>query len=162
MRLMQCVITKGMVIRMNILIDERRIKTYSELITIPNFLDRFRYLKLDGRVGVGTFDHDRYLNQTLYKSLEWRRLRRDVILRDNGCDLAHEDYEIYGKIIIHHINPITVEDIVERSRKVFDLENVISCSLLTHNAIHYGDENLLMRGPIERLPNDTCPWKRTN
>lgn len=135
------------------------IRTYSELITIPDYLERFRYLKLDGRVGVGTFDHDRCLNQILYKSPEWRRLRRDVILRDNGCDLAHEDYEIFGKIIIHHINPITVEDVIERSCKVFDLDNVISCSLMTHNAIHYGDVDLLMKGPIERRPGDTCPWK---
>lgn len=139
----------------------KSIKTYSEAIAISDYLERFRYLKLDGQVGVGTFDHDRYLNQILYKSPEWRRLRRDAILRDNGCDLAHEDYEIYGKIIIHHINPITVEDIVERDPKVFDLENVICVSMMTHNAIHYGGEDLLMKGPIERTPNDTCPWRRT-
>jgi hypothetical protein len=137
------------------------IRTYSKAISIPDYFERFRYLKLDGRVGVGTFDHDRYLNQVLYKSPEWRRLRRDVILRDNGCDLGHEDYEIYGKIVIHHLNPITVEDVLNRDPKIFDLENVISCSLMTHNAIHYGDENLLMGGPINRSPNDTCPWRRT-
>lgn len=137
------------------------IKTYSELIRIPTFIERFRYLKLDGKVGIDTFGHDRYLNQTLYTSLEWRRFRRDIILRDNGCDLACPGYEFPNGvyIIIHHLNPLSVEDVLSRSSKVFDPENVIATCLRTHNAIHYGDERLLVTEPIERLPNDTCLWK---
>lgn len=135
-------------------------KTYSELIQIHNFLDRFNYLKLDGRVGRETFGFDRYLNQTLYRSEEWKRFRRDVILRDNGLDLGCEGFEIGGKIIIHHINPLTPEDVLNRSYKIFDLDNVISCSLNTHNAIHYGDASLLVTEPIARKPYDTCPWKQ--
>ncbi len=134
------------------------IRTYSELIKIPDYLERFRYLKLDGQVGIDTFGHNRYLNQILYHTPEWKRFRRDIILRDNGCDLAHEDFEIYGKIIIHHINPITIDDILYRDPMIFDPENVISTSLITHNAIHYGDETLLTTGPVERTPYDTCPW----
>lgn len=136
-------------------------RTYSELITIPDYEERFRYLKLSGAVGAETFGYDRYLNQILYRTAEWKRFRRDIILRDNGCDLAHPDYEIIGqRILVHHINPITAEDVLNRSRKVFDPENVICVSHNTHNAIHYGDENLLTLGPIERTPNDTCPWRR--
>ena len=135
------------------------IKTYSELIEIPSFLERFRYLKIGGQVGKETFGYERYLNQILYKSGEWRRFRRDIILRDHGCDLACEGFDIYGKIIVHHIDPITVEDVVNRNPKVFDPENVISTSLNTHNAIHYGDEYLLMIEPVERRPYDTCPWR---
>lgn len=135
-------------------------KTYSELITLPTFIERFRYLKIGGRVGVETFGYDRYLNQTLYRSSEWKRFRRDIILRDNGLDLACEGYDIAGPIIIHHIDPITVEDVLRRDPKIFDPEKVISTWLRTHNAIHYGDESLLCIGPIERTPNDTCPWRR--
>ena len=135
------------------------IKTYSELIEIPSFLERFRYLKIGGQVGKETFGYERYLNQILYKSGEWRRFRRDIILRDHGCDLACEGFDIYGKIIVHHIDPITVEDVLNRNSKVFDPENVISTSLNTHNAIHYGDEYLLMIEPVERRPYDTCPWR---
>lgn len=135
-------------------------RTYSELITIPTFLERYRYLKLSGSVGKATFGYDRYLNQILYRSDEWKRFRRDVILRDKGNDLACDGFEICGKVLIHHIDPITVEDVINRHPKIFDLENVISTSLGTHNAIHYGDENLLVIGPIERTRNDTCPWKR--
>lgn len=135
------------------------IKTYSELIKIPTFLERFRYLKLKGKVGEQTFGQERHLNQTLYSSTEWKRFRRDIVLRDFGCDLACEGFEVFGKIVIHHINPITVEDIVNRSPSIFDPENVISTSFNTHNAIHFGDESLLCVGPIERKPNDTCPWK---
>lgn len=137
------------------------IKTYSELITIPEYLERFRYLKLKGQVGVDTFGHDRYVNQVLYQSHEWRKFRRDIILRDGCCDMAHEDYEIQGKVMIHHINPISYTDITRRDPKIFDPENVICVSMMTHNAIHYGDESLLMKDPIERTPNDTCPWRRT-
>ena len=135
------------------------IKTYSELIEIPSFLERFRYLKIGGQVGKETFGYERYLNQIVYKTGEWRRFRRDIILRDHGCDLACEGFDIYGKIIVHHIDPITVEDVVNRNPKVFDPENTISTSLNTHNAIHYGDEHLLMIEPVERRPYDTCPWR---
>lgn len=136
------------------------IRTYSELITIPTFEERFEYLKLNGSVGLETFGHDRYLNQILYNSPEWRRFRPEIIVRDNGCDLACEGYEIFGKILIHHINPITAKDILNRNPKVFDPENVITTVHNTHNAIHYGDENLLITEPIERSRNDTCPWKK--
>ena len=136
------------------------IRTYSELITIPTFEERFEYLKLNGSVGLETFGHDRYLNQILYNSPEWRRFRPEIIVRDNGCDLACEGYEIFGKILIHHINPITAQDILNRNPKVFDPENVITTVHNTHNAIHYGDENLLITAPIERSRNDTCPWRK--
>ena len=135
------------------------IKTYSELITLPTFEERFNYLKLGGTVGESTFGFDRYLNQNLYKSQEWKSVRNKVIIRDNGCDLACEGYEIYGKALIHHINPITAEDIINHNPIIFDLENLITTVHNTHNAIHYGDENLLIKGPIERTKNDTIPWK---
>lgn len=146
------------------------IKQYSELITLPTFEERFKYLKLGGQVGIETFGYDRYLNQMLYNSQEWRRFRNEIIIRDNGCDLAHEDHEIpswrdengriHGpKILIHHINPITIDDVVDRSSNIFDPENVITTILSTHNAIHYGDESLLPKSPIERSKNDTCPWR---
>lgn len=134
-------------------------KTYNELLAIPDFEERFQYLKLHGIVGNQTFGHDRYLNQMLYKLREWKQVRDKVILRDNGCDLGCEDFEIYGKIIVHHINPITVEDIVERRPCVFDLNNLISTSHNTHNAIHYSDERLLVVAPIVRKQYDTCPWR---
>ena len=136
------------------------IRTYSELIAIPTFEERFEYLKLNGSVGLETFGRDRYLNQILYNSPEWRRFRPEIIVRDNGCDLACEGYEIFGKILIHHINPITAQDILNRNPKVFDPENVITTVHNTHNAIHYGDENLLITAPIERSRNDTCPWRK--
>lgn len=138
----------------------KTIKTYSKAIEIPNFKDRFEYLKLGGKVGVETFGYDRYLNQTLYRSAEWKRFRNEVILRDNGCDLGCEGYEIHGKILIHHLNPITMEDIINRDTCIFDLENVICTTLDTHNAIHYGDASLLVTEPITRTKYDTCPWKR--
>ena len=135
------------------------IKTYSELITLPTFLVRFRYLKLGGLVGKETFGFDRYLNQTLYRSVEWKRFRRDMILRDMGMDLACDGYEIVGKIMVHHIDPLTIQDIIRRDPKIFDPENVICTSMNTHNAIHYGDESLLITEPIARTKNDTCPWR---
>ena len=135
------------------------IKTYSELITIPTFEERFEYLKLDGQVGVETFGFNRYLNQAFYKSDEWLSIRDYVITRDNGCDLGMEGYEIYGRILIHHINPITKDDIIQRSRILLDPENLITTVKRTHDAIHYGDSNLLMKAPIERRKNDTCPWR---
>lgn len=136
-----------------------RIKTYSELITIPTFLERYRYLKLGGSIGEETFGFDRYLNQTLYRSPEWKRFRRDMIIRDNGMDLATDSYEIVGKILVHHINPLTVQDVIRRDPKIFDPENVICTSMNTHNAIHYGDESLLMIEPVVRTKYDTCPWR---
>ena len=136
-------------------------RSYTELKDILGYEDRFRYLRLDGSVGHDTFGYERYLNQTLYKSPEWRRVRGLVLTRDNGCDLAHEDYPIPNgyRILIHHINPITVNDILDRNPKVFDLDNLIVVTHRTHEAIHYGDESLLPQQPIVRLPNDTCPWR---
>ena len=135
------------------------IKTYSELITIPTFEERFEYLQLKGSVGKDTFGYDRYLNQVLYSSPEWKRLRNQIIIRDGGCDLAFDGYDIYDKVLIHHLNPITVEDVLARSRKVFDPDNLVCVSHNTHNAIHYGDMDLLVTGPIIRTKNDTCPWR---
>lgn len=137
------------------------IRTYSELITLPTFEERFEYLKLSGRVGDETFGRDRYLNQLLYqRSDEWKASRREVILRDNGCDLGCEGYEIYGQIIVHHMNPITIDDVMNLDPKVFDPEFLISTMHRTHNAIHYGNADLLITAPIERRKNDTCPWRR--
>ena len=135
------------------------IRTYSELITIPTFEERYNYLKLNGIVGKETFGYDRYLNQLLYRSSDWRSFRDRIIIRDNGCDLACKGFELQSRIIIHHIDPITVEDILNKHPKVFDPENVVSTSHNTHLAIHYGDKNLISIGPINRYKNDTCPWK---
>lgn len=135
------------------------IKTYSELITIPTFEERFEYLQLKGSVGKDTFGYDRHLNQVLYRSPEWKRLRNQIIIRDCGCDLACKGYDIHSKVLIHHLNPITVEDVLARSRKVFDPDNLVCVSHNTHNAIHYGDVDLLVTGPIIRTKNDTCPWR---
>ena len=135
------------------------IKSYSELITLPTFEERFEYLRLNGTVGSETFGHDRYLNQILYRSPEWKRFRHKIIIRDNGCDLACEGYEIYEKVLIHHINPITIKDILERNSMVFDPENAVCTVLNTHNAIHFGDESLITKAPIKRSKNDTCPWR---
>lgn len=137
------------------------IKTYSELIALPTFEERYRYLKLSGKVGADTFGHDRYLNQMMYqRSPKWKEARRQVILRDNGCDLGIEDREIDGKLFVHHMNPITIKDIEEESDFLYNPEYLICTSHNTHNAIHYGDESLLITAPPERSPNDTCPWKR--
>lgn len=161
---MLCGDTVGMVIQMSI-------KTYSELITLPTFEERFEYLRLDGVVGKETFGYDRYLNQILYTSGKWRRFRDRIIVRDNGCDLACEGYEIYSvrgkdgknygpKILIHHINPITVDDVLNNNPCVFDPENTITTIQSTHRAIHYGDINQVITSPVERSENDTCPWRR--
>lgn len=135
------------------------IKTYSELISIPDFLSRFRYLKLNGKAFGRTFGDDRYANQKFYMSYEWRKFRRDIIVRDCGCDLGIEGREILGRIIIHHINPISLDDILNRSSNLMDPENVICAMKVTHDAIHYGDESLLFLDPVERRPFDTCPWR---
>lgn len=135
------------------------IRTYSELITIPTFEERFKYLQLKGSVGKDTFGYDRYLNQLFYQTIEWKRLRRDLIIRDCGCDLGVEGYEIHGRIIIHHMNPITKEDLLDRTDYLMNPEYLICTTHSTHNAIHYGDESLLVTAPIIRSKNDTCPWK---
>lgn len=135
------------------------IKSYSEMIEIPTFEERFEYLKLGGTVGEMTFNGRRYLNQKLYKCNEWLTTRRRVILRDKGCDLACEGYEIFDSILVHHINPITIADILERRPCVFDLENLISTTFETHEAIHYGDKELLPKPFVERTKNDTCLWR---
>lgn len=134
------------------------IRTYSELITMPSFEERYRYLKLDGVVGKETFGFDRYLNQLFYRSKEWKTIRNFVITRDNGCDLGMDGHDIYGKILVHHMNPISKDDILGRSEYLLDPEFLISTIKNTHDAIHYGDESLLITEPIQRSKNDTCPW----
>jgi hypothetical protein len=136
------------------------IKTYSELIKLPTFEERYRYLRLSGRVGKDTFGFDRYMNQNFYRSREWKRIRDEVIVRDNGCDLGIEDRIIHGKILIHHMNPITDRDIFDLTEFLLDPEYLICVTHTTHNAIHYGDEDLLITNPVVRTRNDTCPWKR--
>lgn len=140
-------------------VKQMSIRTYSELITLPTFRERYEYLKLNGRVGEETFGFDRYLNQAFYKSEEWRAVRDYVIVRDNGCDLGMEGHEIFGKILIHHMNPIGKRDILDRSDLLLNPEYLICTIKNTHDAIHFGDENLLIVAPIERRKNDTCPWK---
>jgi hypothetical protein len=135
------------------------IRTYTELMQLGTFEERFRYLKLSGRVGKETFGFDRYLNQQFYKSDEWLLLRDQIIIRDNGCDLAIEDRDIYKRIIIHHMNPITKEDILNKTDILLNPEYLISTRKRTHDAIHYGDESILFDAPIERTKNDTCPWR---
>lgn len=135
------------------------IRRYSELILLPTFEERFDYLRLGGSVGESTFGFDRYLNQVFYKSPEWKRIRDYVIIRDNGCDLGVEGYTIHGRILVHHMNPITVEDIERESDFLMNPEFLISTIHNTHNAIHYGDDSLLYKGPVERTKNDTCPWR---
>lgn len=135
------------------------IRTYSELVTFTSFEDRFAYLKLEGIVGKETFGFDRYINQMLYRSKKWKRIRDEIIIRDNGCDLGVEGYNIYGRVIIHHMNPITKEDIEKETDYLYNPEFLISTTTSTHNAIHYGNEKLISKQPIERRKNDTCPWK---
>lgn len=135
------------------------IRRYSELIQIPTFEERFEYLRLDGQVGADTFGSDRYLNQIFYKSPEWKKIRDEIIIRDQCCDLAMPGYDIYGPVLIHHLNPITKEDILSRTDLLLNPEYLVCTIQSTHNAIHYGDVNLLITNPIERKPNDTCPWK---
>ena len=138
------------------------IKTYSELITLPTFIERYEYLRIGGTVGEETFGFDRYLNQTFYKTKEWLSVRDYVIVRDQACDLGIADRKIPNgvKILVHHMNPITVDDILNRSKYLLDPEYLISTVKNTHDAIHYGDESLLLDGLVERSPGDTCPWKR--
>lgn len=135
------------------------IRTYHELIALPTFKERFEYLKLSGSVGKQTFGFERYLNQKFYQSVEWRQLRDKIITRDRGCDLAMDGYDIVGRIYIHHMNPIEVDDIREATEYLLNPDYLITTTHDTHNAIHYGDGSLLVTEPIERKPNDTCPWK---
>lgn len=136
------------------------IKTYSELITIPTFEERYEYLRLQGRVGEETFGFDRWLNQVFYRTKEWKTVRDKVIVRDCGCDLAMFDRELQGRILVHHMNPILTRDIVNRTEFLLNPEYLICTSKNTHDAIHYGDSELLITMPIERSRNDTCPWRR--
>lgn len=137
-----------------------KIRTYTELMQLETFIERYRYLKLDGKVGVETFGIDRYLNQQFYRSKEWRNIRDEVIIRDGACDLGIPDREISSRIIIHHMNPITKYDIINRTEFLLNPEYMICTLSNTHSAIHYGDELLLYDEFIERCKNDTCPWKR--
>ena len=134
-------------------------RSYSELILLPTFKERYEYLRLDGVIGEETFGFDRYVNQRFYKSREWKQVRDLVIIRDNGCDLGIEGFNIYGKILIHHMNPIMLRDIQNATEFLLNPEYLICTTLDTHNAIHYGDSNLLVTAPLERTKNDTCPWK---
>lgn len=134
-------------------------KRYSELILLKNFEDRFEYLKIKGYVGEITHGGHRYLNQQLYSSPRWQRLRKQIIVRDGGCDLACPDRPIHGKIVIHHINPISVDDLIRQAGIIFDPENLITVSYNTHEAIHYGDIDLIPKDYIPRTENDTCPWR---
>jgi hypothetical protein len=143
----------------------KMIRTYSELIALPTFLDRYRYLRLGGKVGEATFGFDRYLNQLFYKSEEWLAIRDHVILRDTGngdycLDLGMEGHEIHGRILVHHMNPITTHDILNRTEYLLNPEYLICTVKNTHDAIHYGDESLLVTVPVERTRYDTCPWRR--
>lgn len=138
------------------------IKSYEDILKLKTFEERFNYLKLNGRIGSETFGYDRYLNQALYRSKDWRRLREKVIIRDNGCDLGIDGYQIYNDILIHHLNPITIEMIENRDPFVFDMDNLICTSHETHNAIHYGTietPNDIPRSFVERKPNDTKLWR---
>lgn len=135
-------------------------KTYTELIALSTFKERFDYLKLNGKIGEETFGFDRYLNQQFYRSQEWKKIRNQIIIRDNACDIAHPDFPIAGRIYIHHLNPITSEDIINHTRYLVDPEFLVCVSYDTHYSITYGDEGLLPSGPVERKPNDTCPWRK--
>lgn len=136
------------------------IRTYDELIKSQTFLQRFNYLKLGDKIGKETFGYDRYLNQRFYKTPEWKKLRDEIIIRDDGCDLGHPDFPIYGRIIIHHMNPLTKDDILHSTEYLLDPKYLICVSHDTHNAIHYGSSDLLLIDePVIRKPNDTCPWR---
>lgn len=139
--------------------NQKTIRTYDELMQLKTFNERYEYLKIGGKVGEETFGFDRYLNQLFYTSDEWRKIRNDVIIRDNGCDLGMPDREIKGSVIIHHMNPITKEDILNRSEFLLDPKYLITTYKPTHDAIHYGNEDMLPQDPVERTKNDTCPWR---
>jgi hypothetical protein len=135
-----------------------RNRTYSELSQLDSFIERFRYLKLAGVTGVTTFGFDRWINQRFYRSSEWKRVRNEIIFRDNGCDLGIPGYEIHSGLLVHHMNPVSVNDLTHGEDWVIDPEFLITTTLQTHNAIHYGSEKLLPRGPVERKRGDTKLW----
>lgn len=137
-----------------------KLRTYTELKQLKTFEERYEYLKLDGQVGIDTFGFDRYLNQAFYRSPEWKSIRNQVIVRDNGCDLGIEGREIHTKILVHHMNPITKEDVLNRSDLLLNPEYLITTVKRTHDAIHYGDSETLIKDLIERTANDTCPWRK--
>ena len=141
------------------MLNRNQIRTYSELIHIPTFEERFEYLKLLGQVGNETFGFDRYLNQKFYRSKEWKDLRNHIFIRDNGCDLGIEGRDIFGSYLIHHMNPISIDDISDSTEYLLNPEYLITVTSNTHNAIHYGDKSLLVTEPIERKIGDTCPWR---
>lgn len=134
-------------------------RSYSELINLETFEERYMYLLLSGGVGNPTFSGHRYLNQKFYNDPEWKKIRREIIIRDEGCDLGHKDYPISSEILIHHLNPITIDDILYKRSCIFDSENLICVSFKTHNAIHYGNKNYLRKEVVVRKQNDTCPWR---
>lgn len=134
-------------------------RCYTELIQLPTFEERYNYLRLDGVVGQDTFGFDRYLNQKFYRSPEWKKVRRDVIIRDEGRDLAMKGYELQSNIYVHHMNPIAPKDIINVEDWILNPEFLVCVSKRTHDAIHFGDKSLLPELPMERTPNDTCPWK---
>lgn len=141
--------------------NQKMFRTYTELSKLKTFEERFEYLRLDGQVGKETFGFDRIFNQIFYRSVEWKRVRDQVIIRDCGCDLGVLGHEIYGqRILIHHMNPISLEDLERRTEILMNPEYLITTIHNTHQAIHYGDEDLLIKLPRERTKNDTCPWKR--
>ena len=147
------------IIVVRVVVQMTIIRTYSELCKLKTFKERFEYLKLDGNIGFETFGFDRYFNQRFYKSKEWLQSRDDVIIRDNGCDLGIKDYEIHGRIIVHHMNPITLDDLEKQTELLLNPEYLITTVHNTHNAIHYGDFTLLDNSIIERRVNDTCLWR---
>ena len=136
-----------------------RHRSYSELRQLSTFKERYDYLKLNGRVGAETFGYNRYINQLFYRSTEWKHIRDQIIIRDNGCDLGVEGYDLHSRIYIHHLNPMTVDDIDQGRQMILDPDNLICVSFDTHQAIHFGDESLLPQLPIERISGDTCPWR---
>jgi hypothetical protein len=135
-----------------------KIRTYSDLVKLQTFEDRYKYLKLNGIVGSSTFGFDRWLNQVLYKTTRWKKSRNDVIIRDNALDLGVDGYDIYDKILVHHMNPITIQDVEDNNSIIYDPEYLICTSLKTHNAIHFGDEKQLVETVVVRRKNDTAPW----
>lgn len=135
------------------------VRSYNELVLLPTFEERFLYLQIAQNVGVETFGSFRYLNQRLYSSLEWKNIRHQVVIRDNGCDLGLAGFPVGDRGVIHHINPITIDQLTHGDDSIFDLNNLILCSWATHQAIHYGNLDQLTIKPIERRPGDTCPWR---
>jgi 5-methylcytosine-specific restriction endonuclease McrA len=133
-------------------------KTYREMVSHTEFEDRYTYLRLGGSVGASTFGFDRYINQAFYRSREWRSVRDQVIIRDEGCDLGVPGYEIHGALLVHHMNPIVADDIVHNDASIFDLNQLITTTTATHNAIHYGDRTLLRKPHVPRMPGDTKLW----